>query len=110
MRLQVGREVFTRPEDLSDDEVRAALELGWALDVTAVEHAPVGFGSHHWWVTTADGCRWFATADDLRARRLSVEEPFAVTLGRLRAALTTAAALREHGLDWVVAPRRTGCR
>ena len=31
-----------------------------------------------------------------------------MTLGRLRAALTTAAALREHGLDWVVAPRRTG--
>jgi len=29
-------------------------------------------------------------------------------LERLRAALTTATALREHGLDWVVAPSRTG--
>jgi len=100
--------VFTRPADLADDEVRAALELGWGLDVTGVEHAPVGFGSHHWWVTTADGCRWFATADDLRSRRLTDEEPVPATLGRLRAALTTAAALRDRGLDWVVAPRRTG--
>jgi spectinomycin phosphotransferase/16S rRNA (guanine(1405)-N(7))-methyltransferase len=99
--------VFTRPEDLTDDEVRVALELGWALDVTAVEHAPVGFGSHHWWVSTADGSRWFATADDLRARRHGTDEPDAAALGRLRAALTTAAVLREHGLDWVVAPRRT---
>ena len=42
-----------------------------ALAAWVVEHAPVGFGSHHWWVTTADGCRWFATADDLRTRRVA---------------------------------------
>jgi len=100
--------VFTRPADLSDADVRAALEAGWTLDVTGVEHAPVGFGSHHWWVTTVDGCRWFATADDLRGRRLATEEPLTAPLGRLRAALATAAALRERGLHWVVAPRRTG--
>jgi spectinomycin phosphotransferase/16S rRNA (guanine(1405)-N(7))-methyltransferase len=98
--------VFTRPADLSDADVRAALVRGWGLDVVAVEHAPVGFGSHHWWVTSADGGRWFATADDLRTRRVAADEPLAGPLARLRAALTTAATLREQGLDWVVAPRR----
>ncbi len=98
--------MFTRPADLSDADVRAALVSGWGLDVVAVEHARVGFGSHHWWVTTADGGRWFATADDLRTRRVAADEPLAGPLARLRAALTTAATLREHGLDWVVAPRR----
>ena len=99
--------MFTGPADLTDDEVRAAVASGWGLEVVGVEHAPVGFGSHHWWVTTADGCRWFATADDLRSRRLGTDEPVTGPLGRLRAALVTAAALRDGGLDWVVAPRRT---
>lgn len=100
--------MFTRPEDLTDDEMRDALASAWGLDDASVEHAPVGFGSHHWWVTTADGCRWFATADDLRTRRVAAEEPLDASLARLRAALATAAALRDHGLDWVVAPRRAG--
>ena len=100
--------MFTRPADLTDADVRAALVRDWALDVVAVEHALVGFGSHHWWVTTADGCRWFATADDLRLRRRTDDEGLAAPFQRLRAALTTATALRERGLDWVVAPRRAG--
>ena len=66
--------MFTRPEDLTDGEVRAALELGWALEVTAIEHAPVGFGSHHWCSPRQTDAGGFATA----------------------------AALREHSLDWVV--------
>ena len=51
--------MFTRPADLRDDEVVVALADGWGLEVTDIEHAPVGFGSHHWCVTTPDGCRWF---------------------------------------------------
>lgn len=100
--------MFTAPADLADDEVREALARGWLLDAIRLEHAPVGFGSHHWWVTTADGCRWFATADDLRTRRRAPAEPLDAPFDRLRAALATAAVLREHGLDWVVAPRRDG--
>jgi hypothetical protein len=100
--------VFTRPTDLAEADVRAALEHGWGLGVVTVEHAPVGFGSHHWWVGTDDGRRWFATADDLRLRRHTDDEPLAAPLERLRAALTTATALREHGLEWVVAPECTG--
>jgi hypothetical protein len=75
--------VFTRPDDLTDAQVRDALVRGWALDVVRVEHAPVGFGSHHWWVTTGDGCRWFATADDLRTRRLTADEPLSESTVRL---------------------------
>ena len=96
--------MFTRPGDLSDDEVGAALARGWELDVRSVEHAPLGFGSHHWYVTTADGCRWFATADDLRTRRLGRDEPLTAPFDRVRSALRTARALCEHGLGWVVAP------
>ena len=98
--------MFSRPEDLTDEQVRDALASAWGLHVASLEHAPVGFGSHHWWVTTADGCRWFATADDLRLRRRPEDETGQAALGRLRAALTTATCLSEHGLDWVVAPRR----
>ena len=102
--------MFTRPVDLTDDEVVAALRSGWGLDVSAVEHAPVGFGSHHWEVTSADGRRWFTTADDLRTRRRHQDEPPDAALDRLRAALGTAACLRRTGLGWVVAPEpaRTG--
>ncbi|MFL6151247.1 MAG: phosphotransferase [Ornithinibacter sp.] len=99
--------MFTRPADLADDEVREALGRGWGLDVTAVEHAAVGFGSHHWWVSVAGGGRWFATADDLRTRRAGTDEPVTGPLTRLTGALATATALHESGLDWVVAPRRT---
>ncbi|WP_377642244.1 hypothetical protein [Oryzobacter terrae] len=98
--------MFTRPEDLTDAEVAAALIWGWDLDVEAVEHAPVGFGSHHWWVRTADGRRWFATADDLRTRRHHHDEPLDAPFARLRAALATAASLGDAGLGWVVPPVR----
>ena len=98
--------MFTRPEDLTDAEVAAALIWGWGLDVEALEHAPIGFGSHHWWVDAADGERWFATVDDLRTRRHHDDEPPADALARLRSAHATAAALRDAGLGWVVAPVR----
>jgi len=39
--------MFTRPEGLTDDDVRAALAEGWDLQAAEVEYAPVGFGSHH---------------------------------------------------------------
>lgn len=98
--------MFSRPHDLADAEVAAALIWGWDLDVEDVEHAPLGFGSHHWWVRDAGGTTWFATADDLRTRRRHEDEPLAAPFARLRAALATAAALSEAGLGWVVAPVR----
>jgi spectinomycin phosphotransferase/16S rRNA (guanine(1405)-N(7))-methyltransferase len=99
--------VFTPPEDLADAEVAAALIWGWDLDVEGIEHAPVGFVSHHWWVRDASGRRWFATADDLRTRRRHHDEPLDAPFARLRAALATAASLHGAGLRWVVAPVRS---
>lgn len=101
--------MFTRPDDLRDAEVADALGTGWGLRVVGVEHAPLGFGSHHWWVRTSDGAAWFATADDLRTRRHHAGEPLEGALGRLRGALSTAACLHDRGLGWVVAPVPTSC-
>ena len=95
--------MFTRPADLTDDEVRDALASAWGLRVSSLEYAAVGFGSHHWRVV-ADGARWFVTVDDLTAKRHRVDEPLEGPLGRLAASLTTARTLRDAGMEFVVAP------
>lgn len=100
-----GRAVLTRPEDLGDADVAAAVAAGWGLPPVDVEHLPVGFGSHHW-RATAGNERWFVTVDDLDARRRAGDRP-GDPRRRLSAALTTACALREAGLAFVVAPLRT---
>lgn len=91
--------MLTRPEGLSDDDVAEAVHRGWGLDVMAVEHLPVGFGSHHWKVVGPGHRSWFITVDDLAPLRTAD-----MTLGRLQAALMTARQLRERGLSFVVAP------
>ena len=68
-----------------------------------IEHAPVGFGSHHWQVRRGEE-RWFATVDDLHGRRQDDAEPIQEPLNRLAAALTGARQLHEIGLGFVVAP------
>ncbi len=95
--------MFTRPDDLADDTVAAAVAEGWGLRAGAIDYLPVGFGSHHWRVE-ADGRRWFVTADDLRAKKWHRAEPHREPLRRLRAALSTARRLRDDGLTFVVAP------
>jgi spectinomycin phosphotransferase len=94
--------VYTRPDDLSDLQVADAVHAAWGVRAEAIEWAAVGFGSHHWRIT-ADGDRWFVTMDDLVAKARQVGDP----LRRLAAALSTARALRDVGLDFVVAPERT---
>ncbi|MGL5819454.1 MAG: hypothetical protein ACRCYR_17965 [Phycicoccus sp.] len=96
--------MFVRPSDLDDTEVADVLIRCWALEVVHIEYAPVGFGSHHWWVRDEAGRTWFATADDLGVRRRHEHEPRSEPLRRLRAALSTAASLHTAGLGWVVAP------
>lgn len=95
--------MLTRPDHLHDDDVAAALRDRWDLPVDHIEYAPVGFGSHHWWVD-ADGERWFATVDDLGAKRTTQIEPLDEPFARLDAALRAARSLRAAGLDFVVAP------
>lgn len=70
-----------------------------------MRYAPVGYGSHHWVATMVGGERRFVTVDELPAKGRMRR------LGRLRAAMRSALALREDGgLEFVVAPLRAGDR
>jgi hypothetical protein len=60
-----------------------------------LEHAPVGFGSHHWVATAASGARRFVTVDEVGDARFE----------RLAQALLAARTLHDAaGLGWVVGP------
>jgi hypothetical protein len=86
----------TPPADLSDSQVRAAVAEHWPIAAATVTYAPVGFGGHHWVLAEPNGNRWFITAD---ATAVDLQQA-----GKLRAALTTAYALRHDGnLPFVVA-------
>jgi hypothetical protein len=39
-----------------------------------MSYRPVGWGSHHWDMTGADGERWFVTVDELAHKRLTDAE------------------------------------
>lgn len=95
--------MLSRPEGLTDDDLMRALRRGWGLRRAEVEHAPVGFGSYHWQVRCGRE-RWFATVDDMHARRQNDSEPLVLARGRLAAALAGTRQLRDAGLDFVVAP------
>lgn len=95
-----------RPEDIDDADVVDAVGDGWGLVVRAIEFAPVGFGGHHWWVAADDG-DWFVTVNDLVGRRRHRAETLDVPRRRLEVAMSVARSLRDDGLDFVVAPRRT---
>lgn len=94
----------TRPADLHDDEVAAAVTAGWGVDVRDLRYVPEGGGSHHWKATDDCARRWFVTVDDLDTKPWLGEARDEVFEG-LRGALGTAAQLHHAaGLDSVVAP------
>jgi spectinomycin phosphotransferase/16S rRNA (guanine(1405)-N(7))-methyltransferase len=97
--------MFTRPDSLSDAALRGLLASAWDVDVDALAYRAVGFGSHHWDAHGAPD-RWFVTVDDLDAKRRAADDTRDAAFDRLRAALTTARRLRDHGLAFVVAPAR----
>lgn len=96
--------MLTRPQNLSDAMVVGALSSGWEISVASLEYRAIGFGSHHWRVTDTAGVEWFATVDDIDSKLLSARDTIDEARERLRAALATARALRDAGLDFVVAP------
>ena len=96
----------SRPEDLDEDLLSRALATAWGIDVTALEYAPVGAGSHHWHVRDRAGRRWFVTVDDLDQKAWFGDGRERALAG-LRSAYQTAITLRDGGLDFVVAPIRT---
>ena len=99
--------MLTRPDDLDDQTLAAALSLHWGVAVAGLEYRPVGFGSHHWSAADPGGGRWFVTVDDLDARRRSAAEPRDDAYRRLDRALGAARALRDTGAAFVVAPLPT---
>ena len=77
------------PADLPDATVAGLVAAAWGLEVVDVAHLPVGYGSHHWRLTGADGVPWFVTAD---------EPGGAEGLTTLEGALTVAAVARSAGI------------
>jgi spectinomycin phosphotransferase len=94
------------PAEIDTDDVVAALADGWGFDVADIEYAPVGAGSYHWVVRARDGTPAFVTVDDLDAKPWLGETHDGV-FANLRRAFDTAVALRDAGLQFVVAPFRT---
>ncbi|MFC0006518.1 phosphotransferase enzyme family protein [Micromonospora siamensis] len=92
--------MLDRPEGLDDADLTAALATGWGWQPHSLTYRPVGFGAYHWTATDGDGRSWFVTVDDLTVD----PEPAEVVHAGLARALATAGALREAGLEFVVAP------
>jgi spectinomycin phosphotransferase len=88
---------------LGEGDLRLALAEGWRIDVAALRYAAVGAGSYHWAVRDGGGQRWFVTVDDLDDKAWLGDTRSAVMAG-LRSALETTVALRDAGLEFVVAP------
>jgi spectinomycin phosphotransferase len=91
----------SRPPELSDTLVTAAVSAHWPVSATNATHVRVGYGSHHWTVEDSEGGRWFVSVDEL-----ADAEP-RVSFARVQAALNVAAQARDAGLAFVVAPVRT---
>jgi spectinomycin phosphotransferase len=91
------------PRDVTNDDVLAAARDGWGLEIATIEYAPLGAGSYHWLARAADGTMRFVTVDDLDSKTWLGDrrEP---SFDGLRDAFTTATTLREHELEFVIAP------
>ena len=91
------------PEELETSALTDFLADGWDLDVEAVHYAPLGGGSYHWVAEDSEGRRAFVTADDLEQKPWLGDTRESAFDGLTRA-FDTAVALRDGGLDFVVAP------
>ncbi|HLS39280.1 MAG TPA: phosphotransferase [Ornithinicoccus sp.] len=93
--------MYAPPRDLAEADLSALVSRSWSLRVDRLVYLPVGFGSHHWDLRTAQGRRLFLTLD-----LLDPSDPDGHA-ERLRSALTTAALLAGGPLPQAVAPVRT---
>ena len=101
--LRLERRLKAPPEDLEQGALIESLADGWEFDVKSADYAAVGAGSYHWIVQDRMGARGFVTVDDLDAKPWLGHTREAVFDGLSRA-FDTAVALRDDGLDFVVAP------
>jgi spectinomycin phosphotransferase len=94
--------VKSRPVGIDDSDVVRAVADGWHITADA-EYAAVGFGSHHWFATDAEGQRFFVTLDDLDVKPWLGDTRDSAFTG-LQKAFDAAVSLRERaGLDFVLA-------
>jgi spectinomycin phosphotransferase len=97
--------VFTRPDDLTDGQIRAELSASWNFTAETLSYLPVGFGSHHWRATDAVGRQLFLTAHDLPQMLHSQLDTVRAAFGRLETAFACALSLRrDANLEHVIAP------
>jgi spectinomycin phosphotransferase len=98
------------PAEISCDLVTGILREHWGFRAAEVAYAPVGFGSHHWVASEADGPRWFVTADRLDPRGNWLGSTAEEVKGAIEAAAHTTKDLADSGYEFVVAPLpdRTG--
>ena len=90
------------PSDLDDSEIADQLHASWEIRVERIEYVPIGGGSHHWRATSAGGIHW-VTVDDLDEKGFLGASREAALAG-LRAAIETAVAVGNTGLDFVLLP------
>ncbi len=93
----------TLPDEFDAAALPDVLADGWGFEVAAADYAPLGAGSYHWLVRDHAGGRGFVTVDDLDHKSWLGDTRELVFAG-LQCVFDTALALRETGLDFVVAP------
>ncbi len=95
--------MLSRPTGISDESVLVAVNQGWGIDAEVAEHLAVGFGSHNWKVTVADGSSRFVTVDDLRVKGF-LGPTRAARFDSLHTSFEVAHGPHPAGLAWVVPP------
>ena len=73
--------MFTKPDDLDDATIVAALSTRWSFATIELVYQPVGFGSHHWRAGP-----WFVTVDDLDQKLRTAYDTRDAAYARLDAA------------------------
>ena len=96
-----------RPADVDDRELGAQVSREWKLDLVDIRYVAVGGGSHHWQARDASGRDYWLNVDDLDCKPFLASTPESTFEG-LQRALATAVALRDAGLEFVVAPLPSG--
>jgi len=95
--------VRATPDNLDGDSVIDVLRHGWDFDAVTADYVAVGAGSYHWEIRDTNGLRAFATVDDL-GQKAWLGDTRDTAFDGLRAAFDASVALRDSGLQFVVAP------